>query len=966
MKKPAELLKPDLEEKHTDFSPDGEFVDLETLPITPAVDDTRAIVEIWKPFIFGWDGRSNRASAKWFSKIYDLLHDLDELADLFGYAMKQNDWLNAYLLAAGMNQVVEDYLHPDPFFLNKAAAFLEKQQYPATRVLAEGIKVAAQVMIHLKGIATGYRAVQILQNRVAKIVNQLAEGVIDPTLAKSRIAPKLIQESEVLLTMISAFPADLRGQILRLPSCFRSFDQQPDDLRRIADEFSSHWPEKDRQITVIGIRTSGSYLAPLYTAILKRAGYSHVKMLTLRPNSLLNSDDQAALRHLVHRDSLALVCDDPPNTGSTLLKTAAILRQAGLPAANIILLLQLFDHGDSFPKSLQGFPSVLMSWQDWSVNQLLESQEVCKVLSEACLPSVTVTNVEKIPDAAGKDNRHHAASLYRVGLLECETQRPVYRMVRVSSPGLGYFGEHTLAVAQRLADYSARIITYHRGLVYQEVPEPAQPLTTSQLITDDRWMHRLAVYILERNRQLPTGEDTGLKLNGRNAVWEVASTLLSRSFGRGWWLVRMPLVDPYVKNLLKARRPSVIDGEMNLPGWFINEMRTRSIFKLDLAERDFSHLDLYSYDPVYDLAAAAVEIGNEAAASSFRKYYESLTGHSIPPETWLTYQLVHLWDQERQDERSLSIYRRQMSQRMQNYFEEIFFDGLDIPKSGPLCAVDIDGVLETDLLGFAALTAKGAASLRALASHGYRTLLATGRSLAEVKDRCRAYHLPGGIAEYGAVAYDHLAGQEQLLLKDSDLESLCTLRKRLTEMEGIDLDPMYQFSIRAVRRVQNGQAHGLDQDEITRVLNEAGLMDKVYAIPGKSQTDFMVNGVNKGTGLGAWLSREVNEHRLAFAVGDSDSDLPMLSLADRPFAPANASQPVKNAGVRVTGRPYQSGLYQAVSDFLGHQPGQCPTCRTSDLSAETNYFLDILAAQENGSASMILQAGKLLLRQKGI
>lgn len=76
-----------------------------------------------------------------------------------------------------------------------------------------------------------------------------------------------------------------------------------------------------------------------------------------------------------------------------------------------------------------------------------------------------------------------------------------------------------------------------------------------------------------------------------------------------------------------------------------------------------------------------------------------------------------------------------------------------------LCAFDLDGVLETRWHDFPAITPAGALALRALSRHGFRPVLATGRSLREVQSRCAAYRLAGGVAEYGAVIYDHIRGQ---------------------------------------------------------------------------------------------------------------------------------------------------------------------------------------------------------------
>src|SRR2546430_11780001 len=111
---------------------------------------------------------------------------------------------------------------------------------------------------------------------------------------------------------------------------------------------------------------------------------------------------------------------------------------------------------------------------------------------------------------------------------------------------------------------------------------------------------------------------------------------------------------------------------------------------------------------------------------------------------------------------------------MQRYYAETFFSDLaaDAEPPGPMCAIDVDWVLETPVLGFPSITPAGAGALRALRRHGYRVVLASGRSLDEVRERCRAYRLAGGVAEYGADAYDHRPGRVHELLPQEDRRRL--------------------------------------------------------------------------------------------------------------------------------------------------------------------------------------------------
>src|SRR6266576_3480419 len=56
--------------------------------------------------------------------VTNLLCGADELTTRLRMALADEQWLNAYLLAAGLGQLVEDRLHPDPLLLNRAAKYL--------------------------------------------------------------------------------------------------------------------------------------------------------------------------------------------------------------------------------------------------------------------------------------------------------------------------------------------------------------------------------------------------------------------------------------------------------------------------------------------------------------------------------------------------------------------------------------------------------------------------------------------------------------------------------------------------------------------------------------------------------------------------------------------------------------------------------------------------------------------------
>jgi hydroxymethylpyrimidine pyrophosphatase-like HAD family hydrolase len=284
---------------------------------------------------------------------------------------------------------------------------------------------------------------------------------------------------------------------------------------------------------------------------------------------------------------------------------------------------------------------------------------------------------------------------------------------------------------------------------------------------------------------------------------------------------------------------------------------------------------------------------------------------------------------------------------------------------GPVCVFDLDWALETRGLGFPSITPAGAFGLHALARHGYRAAIATGRSAGEVRERCLAYGLAGGVAEYGAAFYDAHEDRVHDVLAPSDRECLDLLRTRLSELEGIHVDGLYTGAVRAYRLDESGRRRGLPAEQIASVIDKPGLASWVRVIPGAFQTDLMVDSVDKSVGL-ARLAHEMGlgpvdgeGHFFALAVGDSAEDLPAMRMAHTSVAPANADLMVRMAGIRVLDQTGPRGVAQAIAELIGHPPGGCATCRATHLSDRSRLLLGALSALDARGPGKVMHALRL-------
>ncbi len=961
-----------------------------------------------------------------FSDIVDLLLPFETMAALAG-AHRRRDArsLDAFLLTAGLNQIVEDYLHRDVYSLSKVARRLEDLAgWRAAPAVASGARLARAAGLWARNWRPAQRRLIRWQADLAACVSLTASKVAGRP--GSDVAPP----AEAVVQPVPWSPRGLRGEVVRLAQCFRSFDQRPEDCQRFAQLFAERFPDRGRAVLVVGLRTSGSYLAPLVAASLGREGYSNIGFLTLRPGHDLLPYEVRRLARAVRGGDLVCVVDDPPRTGLQLSEAAEQLLSVGVRPDSLVLLVQLFGPLTSLPSRLEPYRSIVLPWEQWAIHERFSEDAVRDALrrllcgrtiasaADGDWREVVVDAVEDVtnltPATDGTPARGHVSAVFRAQLVDRRTREEVEHDIVVQGVGLGYLGRHALAVASCLPGFTPEVYGLEDGLLYRAWLPEEWRLTLSGA-DEDAVADRVAAYVVARREALAVADDPSRSLRGRGPVWELVAELLGDAFGRAKDLSR-PLTRHSARRFATPARPSIVDGSMGLSHWFAPPSRTdvESMQKVDFAERAYSNEDAYCYDAVFDLACAAANRAASRVAEGgwhhfgdrLRSLYETRTGERITNERWLLYQLLYHHRFGRRKFRSapplrdgndgresaeravedspartrmggasfsrLAAARHAMALAHQRYFGDLFFSAVRTPESGPLCAIDVDWVLESRWLGFPAISPTGASMLRALLLHGYRPVLATGRSVAEVRARCKAYRLPGGVAEYGAAVYTSASDCVRSLLTSRERDDLAQVRDVLAEIPNVSLDPLHEYTIRAHRLDSEGRLGHLDQATVEDVLERAGVAERVRVITAPSQTDFVVAHVDKGRGVRA-LAEELDgdaDHRgikLAFAIGDSIHDLPMLMLADRAFAPSNAALQLRelrlpSAPIEVVGRPAQAGLQLAVSAILGHRPGTCDVCAPPrPASTETRMLLATLAGLDGGRRARIKQT-LLLLR----
>ncbi|NUK24624.1 HAD family hydrolase [Streptomyces lunaelactis] len=877
-----------------------------------------------------------------------------ELHSRLRAAADRGDVLDAFLCAAGIVQVGQDYLQRTSWLPSRVVRELDARGSAAT-ALRRGVGV----LLSVAAASPAARELRAWLRTVEDVADALADAVMaeSSSVGGNRSSGYVARAEHLLRHSIAAqvprrSAALLADCLLLPPSCFRSFDQHPRDVAELVARFAQQYPERGRRLLVLGLRTSGSYLAPLTGSALRNAGYRKVQVRTIRPGEPLLRANAEVLRSAARDRTLVLLCDDPPITGGSLAIVAGQLAREGIPAERIVMVFAVFGDG-SVPGPLADHPSVVLPGADWYVRTRLREEAMRRTL-EHLLPDHEV--IELSLGEPGLPSRWSRVTVPLTARVRTGSGEKRLAMV-AEAAGIGYFGRHAVAVADALGSLVPGVYGFHDGVLLRERLDGEPVEHAAAGATGRVPPHAVAEYVVERRRRLATVADRSSLLKGRQPVWEVTARVFADRCGRLAAPLRLLLIDPQLRLLLGSPSPCLVDGRTSHGHW---REGPRGWSKVDFYEGLFSHLDLAAYDAAYDLAGAALTLPDEEDRLLAR--YEKLTGSRVPPFRWCLYKVAQGWNAERLAHAAdagmtEADARRALSRAVQRYLAGIYLQDLEAEAEGPWCVLDVDGVLETSLSGFPVSTPAGMLALRALRAHGYRVLLATGRSLPEVRDRCRAYGLSGGVAEYGAVAYDARNDRSAPLAAERD----GALTTPLSAVPSVTVDPLYRWCVRAYRGTGPGRT-ALDMSTVSGLMARPGIADRFTVVQGEMQTDFVPAGVNKASGLLGLM--DLFGHpgaRPVLAVGDSVTDIPLLRIAEMGCAPSNADRAVRAAGLPVLRLPCQAGLAEAVGNLLGHRPGHCPACRPPQLTPEDRALTALLAVPESGRSGMPVRLAGLAL-----
>ncbi len=906
-----------------------------------------------------------------------LSEELDKLDRVQEGWQRSEVTTNIFLLSCAITDAVDDYLVGNRYDFSKISQLL-----PLARPGVQAVEKLLDAAGRLRA-AWLFRLYRWRGVWAAAVTEFLRRSLI--TAAPDRAI--LLQQRDRLASLLPAdFPGRLWNRRPKIPAFFRSRDFAPFDCLELGRKFVAAFPEPERPAMVMGLRTAGSFLAPLLCAYLS-TGLRDTDWVAARPGKGLAVWEHEALRRAARKKARLLIVDESIHTGQTVAKAVHLLRQAGFSDGDIVMLNPV---EPAFPdwknshtlQSLSRIKVLTLEPAERCKQQLLESGPVAVRLNEYFAARGYVeTRVAPSPKTEKVNLRWRVQPpervdvrlkrVYEVHLKDAAGANEV-RYVLAKSVGWGWLGYHAFRAGEQLAQFVPPILGLRDGILYTEWFPGGQD---AALFAPDRhaWIKSLATYIAARARSLSLGSDPtpDLAREGRHKGSEILAGALSRAYSSR---IVSALKRPRIQQELSRQKcpvPILTDSKMSRQEWVVADSR---LLKTDFEHHGQGKNELGMTDPAYDLADTIFHfrLSEKESAQLVRHYVQESGDIHVEKRLFLNKLLAGMWAQNLA---TLGLHNPRLLHRRHEFHQQYlsawnFLVGETIRECGKLChrpreihwhtplvVADIDGVLDRMVFGFPSTTAAGIKAISLLHGHGFAIAINTARTLHEVKQYCRAYGFAGGVAEYGSVLWDAVSEQERVLVSTESLRQLGQAQDAFRRIPGIYLNGDYEYSLRAFT-YQDGRTKPLPPLLVQDLLASLKL-DRLQVHHTGLDTAILAKEINKGTGLLSLLAFVGLPADDVLAIGDSEPDLAMFRVVHRSFAPGNISchREAGLLGCHVAHLPYQPGLLQIVRKIVHPEGGTCHRCRAIDAGwpKKSSLFVSLLSVADKKPLSLLLQ-----------
>ncbi len=899
-----------------------------------------------------------------------LNHLSEELAKL---DQSQGGWqeseviTNIFLLSCSITDTLDDYLLGNTYDFSKL-----EQALPFAKAGVHALERCLRITGHLREKQLSFlrRWKEAWKVAVTKFLQHcFVAGAPDR-------ATLIEQRNQFAPLLQSELPESVIGRRAKIPAFFRSRDFAPHDCLELGRKLVAVLPGDTRPVMVLGLRTAGSFLAPLLSAFLSRQSFD-VDWIAVRPSKGLTAQENRELRQAAHKKARIVIVDESIHSGQTLAQTIVLLRHSGFADEDVLVLNPA---EPAFPewrdsRILQALPkinTIALEPAERFKHRLLESGAVEAYLAayfqargyqevrvQAGVGAKADSELQKPPERVDVRLKR----VYEVCLKNsdgnCET-----RYVLAKSVGWGWLSYHAFLAAQSLQGFVPPMLGLRNGILYAEWIPEAKDATEVMTQNRDEVTELLACYVAARARNLRlSGDPTpDLARESRHKGFEMLSNALSRAYNSR---VVAAFERRHIQRELSNQGCPVsvmTDSKMSPDEWIVAGTK---LLKTDFEHHAQGKNELGMTDPAYDLAGAIFHFGlsERESARLVKTYGEDSGDANVADRLFLNKLLVGLWEQNLA---TLGLQTGKLLHRRNEFHQQYttawnFLVMEAIQQCGKLClrpteicwktplvVTDIDGVLDRMVFGFPCATAAGIKAISLLHSHDFGIAINTARSLQEVKQYCSSYGFAGGVAEYGAVIWDAVNHREAVLASSHSLAQMERVKKALQEIPGVFLNDDYQYSLRAVT-YHNGRTTPLPPVLVQDLLGKLGV-DHLRAHHTGLDTAIVAKATDKGAGLLHLLKLIGLPADETMAIGDSEPDLAMFRVVHSSFAPGHIScrREARLLRCRIASRPYQPGLLQIARQISHPHGGTCDHCQSVEAAwpKDKNLFLSLLNAAD--------------------
>jgi hydroxymethylpyrimidine pyrophosphatase-like HAD family hydrolase len=889
---------------------------------------------------------------------------------------------NIFLLSGGLLNCIDEYL---------LGLRLRLPKRLATTVVARG---ASRVVETIANRPWSQRQLRRRREEWLSSLNDFLSLMI-----QERPSASLAESARRLVVLLRGpLPAALQAQRLGIPIPFRRLDLTQRDCLSLGELFVRRFPDRAQPLLLLGLRTAGSYLAPLLKAFFEVGGYASVELLTIEPNKGPSRWEKKELERFATRGFWALIVDDAPHTSDSLLAALNFVHRAGFRRTNIKFLVPTHPVRPSWFKPLPEATVITLQPDRWHKRQLLNPRVAELRLTEYFraqnFARVSVTGSRRTDEfihcLEGNASDMRGVRLKQIFEVELETSEGEKhtKHVLAKSVGWGWLGYHAFIIGHRLSELVPPMLGLRDGILYMEwIPQSA----TASGLDRNQVIEVSARYVAARVRRLNlSGSVAGMDLNKYDNGIRMLAQALSRAYGR---FPATNLVRPQLGKLLRNRPcpfPTLIDGNMHLSEWISGQ---DGPLKTDYEHHGMGRSVLNVIDPAFDLADAILNLAlsPQEERRLIQQYIEQSGDTSVEHRLYMHKLLAGLWAMSQSQDHLFDPPRggnaqRSCHQRFMNAWNFLVVHTArhcgtlchaptNLDWHAPLVVLDIDGVLDRRLFGFPSTTISGIKALSLLSTHGFSVALNSARSVGELKDYCEAYGLAGGVAESGSYLWDGVGRRERVLISPEARHQLAELRANLLRIPGVFLDERHRYSIKAftyrtkphglmhtligsahVSAIGDGAMVPISTHIVHQLLEDLRLDQLAFRHTGLDTT-IVAKEVDKGTGLVALRDWVLTQDAETIAVGDDVPDLAMFGVATRCFAPANITcrNQARLHGCTIVPNRDQRGLLDIVHKIIHPDGGDCEVCsrvKSAALSRNDLLLAALQAGDQNWSTNL--------------